>query len=406
MKFVYLAPSDIQVPRVDRQCIVSFCDALHQLSVDVELVAMKIKLLDVEAEAPDALAPYRIREPFPVQLVRVPAHQESRGWWLALLRLVVHLRAARRAVRTANGSDPLVFYEKNYAPALALLALRALTRKRPLVAFEAHLPPRNLVQRLVLRHADAVIANTEALARDLVDSGDVSSGDVIGVHQGVDLELIDASRLPRDEARKRLGLPVEKKLVIYTGKIYWGYKEVDYILEAARLLKAEQDLRFIMVGGRADHVARLKREIAAQGVQNVEFVGFIPPRDVHAYQQAADVLVLYYPSGLELNRYRSPGKLFDYLAAARPIVAADLPVIREVLGDNAPVLLVPQDSPELLAEAIRSVVSDRSAAGSRGFIARERVARFTWEARARRITGFVDQIHRTGLRGDESARPA
>ena len=44
LKVYYFAPGDIQIARVDRQCIVYFCEALHQLNVPVELVALGIKV--------------------------------------------------------------------------------------------------------------------------------------------------------------------------------------------------------------------------------------------------------------------------------------------------------------------------------------------------------------------------
>ena len=114
-------------------------------------------------------------------------------------------------------------------------------------------------------------------------------------------------RLAR-QARARLGLPAGRKLVVYTGKIYWGYREVDHILEAARRVAGE--VEFVMVGGRADHIERYREYIAESGIANVSFVGFVPPSQVQYYQLAADLLLLYYPTGIALNRYRSPGKIF------------------------------------------------------------------------------------------------
>lgn len=390
MKLVYLAPSDIQIARVDRQCIVSFCEAVRRQGVDVELVAMRIRLLDVEPEAKDPLAPYRIRDRFPVRLTRAPVHQESAGWWIALNRLWVHLVAALSSLRERAGSGALVFYEKNYGPALALLAVKGLSTPRPLLAFEAHLPPRNVLQRFVLRHVDRVLANTHALAADLAAGGAVDGNRVIGTHQGVDLELVDAGGISKAEARSRLRLPRDEKLVVYTGKIYWGYQEVEYILEAAARLRARGDTRFLLVGGRADHVARFRAEVVERRLGNVSFPGFVPPREVHLYQKAADALLLYYPSGIELNRYRSPGKLFEYMAAGNPIVACDLPVIREVLGEEPAAALVPQDSPAALAAAIEDILGDAAKASRLAAAARERVESFTWEARARSVLEFLD----------------
>ena len=391
MTLVYLAPSDLQIARVDRQCIVSFCEALQRLGVEVELVALRIRLLDVEIRRSDPLDLYRIRTRFPVRLVRVPVSQESPDWWIAANRLAVHVSAAVTRTFRRGDNQPFVFYEKNYAPALALLVLRPLLPRRPLVVFEAHLPPRRRLQRFVLRNVDLVVANTYALAADLVAEHAAAPERVIGVHQGVDLELLADSERPKEDARALVGLSLEKKLVVYTGKIYWGYREIDYILAAAKALRARDDIHFVLVGGRRDHVERLRRRARDDGIDNVTFTGFVPPTVAPAYQRAADVLLLYYPSAMELNKYRSPGKLFEYMASGRPVIAVDLPVMREVLGDDPAALMVPPDSPDRLAEAILELLADPREAERLAESASRRAAAFTWDARARTVLAAVER---------------
>src|SRR5205085_1175039 len=110
----------------------------------------------------------------------------------------------------------------NYGPALAFLVMRALTRRKLLVFFESHTVPRRGIHRFVLSRMDGVVANSFALGADLADHHGVPRERVLGIHQGIDLELVAEERLPKDEARRRLGLPADKNLAVYTGKIYWG----------------------------------------------------------------------------------------------------------------------------------------------------------------------------------------
>ncbi|MCA1706191.1 MAG: glycosyltransferase [Actinobacteria bacterium] len=389
MRLAYLAPADIQVARVDRQCIVSFCSALRGIGVYVELVALRIRLMEGELRGADPLSLYRVRKRFRTRLYRVPVSQESPRRWLAFNRLLVHATASVRLALERADEAPLVFYTKTYSSALMLLLLQRVVPSRPVVVFEAHLLPRHLLQRLVTRHSDRVVANTFALEADLVERGYVAKERIIGTHQGVDAELWDDLRVSRAEARKLLGLPEDKKLVVYTGKIYWGYREVEYILDAARALGSRRDVLFLLVGGRADHVSRLRERAEREGLGNVIFTGFVAPNAVHNYQLSADLLTIYYPSGMELNRYRSPGKLFEYMASGRPIVAVDLPVLREVLGEEPAAALVPPDSPELLARKMTEVLDDPPIGDSLGEAALRRVRSFTWDKRARRIAAFI-----------------
>jgi glycosyltransferase involved in cell wall biosynthesis len=257
------------------------------------------------------------------------------------------------------------------------------------VVFEAHLPPRNGRQRWVLARSDRVVANTAALARDMVDRGHVPKERVLGIHQGVDAGLIGGARPSKADLRAKLGVSERTKLIVYTGKIYRGYREVEYLLDAARALEREEDVLLILVGGRADHVAHFRKRVVAERRRNARFVGFVSPAVARDYQQAADVLVLYYPSGLELNRYRSPGKLFEYMAAGRPIVSVDLPVLTEVLGEPPAAALVAPDSPPALADEISRLLHDPERARHLSELALRRVRRFTWDARARSIAAFI-----------------
>lgn len=395
-RIVYLAPSDIQVARVDRQCIVNFCDALSGIGLDVELVAIGIRVMEGETTARNPLELYRIRRPFPVRIVSMPVGQTSPDWWISLNRLLVH--AWRGLVETiaARRRRPTVIYTKNYGPALVLLALRRMRRNSVRIAFEPHLPPKTRLHAAILRRCDYVVANTERLAADLVAEHGIDPAKTLGTHQGVDLEMYDQQRVDAVDARRRLGLEERGHLVVYTGKVAFGYSEVEYILEAARKLRRRSDIRFLIVGGRHDHVALYRELVDREGLTSVTFAGFVVPVDVQLYQFAADVLVLYYPSGIAINRYRSPGKLFEYMAAGRAIVSVDLPVLREVLGEVEPAaVMVAQDDPTVLAGAIEELIDDPERRARLAVRSLEAVAAFSWRARARRIVNFFNKAARS-----------
>lgn len=390
LKYIYFAPTDIQVPRVDRQGVVHFCEALHRIGVDIELVTLGITLLDTEVKAEHPLDLYRIREHFPVRIVPTGIHQRNQDSpRTGITRLWVDTVEAIKDIRRQPRDRWILFFMKNYGPAAACLLLRALTRKKVLVMFESHTVPKRSLQRFILKRLDGIIANSIALGDDLVRDHGVPPEKVLGIHQGIDLELVEQNRISREEARSKLGLPQDKKLVVYTGKIYYGYKEVDFILEAARHLKHHDDVEFVMVGGRADHVENYRRQIERDGLANLRFTGFVPVTEVQDYLAAADALVMYYPTGIELNKYRSPGKLFDYMASGRPIVAADYPVLHEVLGENPPAIFTPPDNPPELARALEDLLFHRE--GVEGMTARalERVSQYSWIERARKIMAYI-----------------
>jgi glycosyltransferase involved in cell wall biosynthesis len=70
------------------------------------------------------------------------------------------------------------------------------------------------------------------------------------------------------------------------------------------------------------------------------------------------VLVMPYTSQTPTVRYMSPLKMFEYMAAGRPIVATDFPVVREVLRDGETAILVKPDSAQALREGIAGLLEN------------------------------------------------
>jgi glycosyltransferase involved in cell wall biosynthesis len=391
---MYFAPSDVLIPRVDRQCTMSFCEAAADIGWDVELVSLNVRVeFDEPTRNRDIFDVYGVRRSF--RLTAIPTGQrqsKERGRLLALWRAVSYpALAAWRLVaqRGAYRHDQVILYCRNYMAALGLLMVRRMLGRRALLLFEVHLPPERRPARLVLSGADGVLALSSVLGRELTKRFGVEKERIATVHQGTNVELVDSRRISKAEARSRLGLPQDTRLVVYTGKVYSGYREITYLIEAAKLL--DQRAEMVIVGGRSDHVEMLREQVRSAGIANVRFEGFVPPTEVYDYQFAADVLVTYYPGDSPLNRYRSPGKVFEYMAARRPIVAADYESLHELLRETAAVF-VERDRPDLLASAIARVLDDPGLAEQVARESYEDVQSFTWRRRAERVRDLVSQL--------------
>jgi glycosyltransferase involved in cell wall biosynthesis len=81
-------------------------------------------------------------------------------------------------------------------------------------------------------------------------------------------------------------------------------------------------------------------------------------------------------------------KMFEYMASQRPIVASDLPSIREILNENNAILVQP-DNPEALAEGIKKVTEDQVMAQEIALRAFQDVKAYTWANRAAKILKFI-----------------
>src|SRR5690606_31465110 len=111
---------------------------------------------------------------------------------------------------------------------------------------------------------------------------------------------------------------------------------------------------------------------------------------------AADVL-LQPPSRIPLKLVGNtvlPMKLFLYLAAGRPIIAPDLPDMREVLRHEHNALLVPTGDDDAAARAVTRVVTEPGLAERLSAAAKQTAATLTWDARAERILSFLESQRR------------
>lgn len=233
--------------------------------------------------------------------------------------------------------------------------------------------------RRVARRAAGIVVLTSLLKADVL--AQAPQARVLVAPDGVDLRQHQTAT--REAARAQLKLDADVSLVVYTGNLF-AWKGVDTLVEAARHVPRA---RVMLVGGTHDNVARL----ALSAGPNVQLTGYRPPAEVPLWLAAADVLVLPNSAKAAISaRYTSPLKLFEYMAAQRPIVASDLPSLRDVLQPNVNAVLVPPDDAEALAAGIRTVLAQPALAGQLAARAAADVLDYTWLARARAILAFAE----------------
>ena len=107
------------------------------------------------------------------------------------------------------------------------------------------------------------------------------------------------------------------------------------------------------------------------------------------------MLVLPTTSTESADRYTSPLKLFEYLAAGKPIVASDLQATREVLEDGRNAVLVTPSDADALADGINRVVDDLSLATRIAEKSFHDANGFAWEHRAERLEHLLKAVQRS-----------
>ena len=196
--------------------------------------------------------------------------------------------------------------------------------------------------------------------------------------------------------------PIPPLCVVYAGHLY-PWKGVDVLLQA--LVKLE-GVNATIIGGDAAEpdFQRLQDTSRSIGLgSRVEFVGMVEPSRVSGLLAKGDVLVLPNVGAEPTVNHTSPLKLFEYMAAGKPIVASNLPSIREVLRDGENAVLVEPGNPTALTSGLRRVLEDRKLAERIASRAFDEVTEYSWDCRAERVEALLNEVM-SGVQLDDSQR--
>ncbi|MBT3287833.1 MAG: glycosyltransferase family 4 protein [Victivallales bacterium] len=130
------------------------------------------------------------------------------------------------------------------------------------------------------------------------------------------------------------------------------------------------------------------------GLAGATNLPLVPCREVPDLYGQSDLTLIPYQPDIETVATMSPIKLFEALAAGRPIIASDLPTIREVLVHERDALLVPPRDLDAWVSAVERLRGDRALAARLAARTQELVGQYSWQARAR---GIADAL---GLSGE------
>lgn len=370
-KIYYITNLKLPTEKAHGYQIVKTCEALAKKGAEVKLV-MPLRESHIREDIFDF---YGVKRVFAAEYLR---GFDFRKWerWLGGVWFWMHKRSFRWRVRKWARDKEGIFYTREDEIA------DELTKMGKQVFYEAHNKPRwwRLHLRLV-RGVKGIVAISKGLKDEYTRAG-WPGEKIIVAADAVDLEEFDppvGGRNSKLEIRNQLGLPVDRKIAVYVGS-WHKWKGVDVLIEAASKLDS---VLFVLVGG----ISSFK----VKG-NNILLVGQKDRKEVPKWMAAADVLVLPNSGREDISRfYTSPLKMFEYMAAGRPIVASDLPSIREVLSEETAVLVEPDDA-GALAAGIRKVFEDEEGLAVRiAERAKKEVEKYTWESRVKIILNFIHE---------------
>jgi len=260
------------------------------------------------------------------------------GWLLARLkraRLVVEVRDLW----------PAIFVE-----------LGVLTNRRVIALLER-------LELAAYAAADQVVVVSEGFRENLISRG-VPPAKVHTIRNGVDVARFDPDALAADCLRASLGAGPGDCLVLYAGT-HGISQGLPAVADAAALLDG-LPVRFAFVGDGADK-RRLQERVARRGLGNVVMRPGVPNRQMPALLAAADICLVPLRD-VPLFSTFIPSKLFEYLAAGKPVIGSVRGEAAQILAEAGALVVPPEDSAALAAAIAELACSGqrRTALGQAG----------------------------------------
>ena len=257
----------------------------------------------------------------------------------------------------------------------------------------------------VIREVDRIIAQCPNERSELVDDYGADPAKIVIIPSAVNTRIFKP--VARDEARRRIGLETEGKIIVYVGRML-PRKDIRNIVRALAVLLQYESMKdaptLVIVGGESvepdpvatPEIGELQKLAAELGVaEHLRFTGKRQPEVLRDYYSAADVAVTtpwYEPFGL------TP---LEAMACGRPVIGSAVGGITYTIKDGETGFLVPPRDPEALAARLLQLLCQPELCAQMGLTARKRVEReFTWSIVAMRTgalyeTLLAERMHET-----------
>jgi glycosyltransferase involved in cell wall biosynthesis len=191
------------------------------------------------------------------------------------------------------------------------------------------------------------------------------------------LDLTEWQPIPRAEARKTLGLPLDARIAISHGRIDIFRKGLDLLLDAWSRFRAahpDQDRRLILIGS-GDDASKLRSMLGGRHDLSVLWIDrYIRDRPLmRTWLSAADVYVM-------ASRHEGfPVAPLEGMACGLPVVATAVPGIAEIMGDKVPLpgIIAPIADVSALASALERLLNNIGLSQDLGFRAKKRAQDFS-----------------------------
>ena len=292
-----------------------------------------------------------------------PLFQVATAWLLARMKRV-----------------PLLFEVRDLWPAFAV-AIGVLRNKMLIAASE-------WLERFLYRQADCVVVNSPGFIQHVTRRG---AKRVELVPNGVDPAMFDPQR--DGSAFRRQHNLTGKFIVLYAGA-HGISNDLEVVIRTALLLKEKPNIRFVLIGDGKEK-RNLRSSAQEGGLDNLLFLPAVPKNQMAEALAASDACIAILKP-IELYRTTYPNKVFDYMAAGRPVLLAIDGVIRQVIETSKSGVFVPPGDANALASAVEELANHPLQTKEMGMAGRQYVQQnFNRQQQADKLIHIVEELEKS-----------
>ena len=374
MNLLYISSSTLPSRSANSVHVMKMCEQLSLSGIFFD----GVKLMGLEGEGGlDIHDLYGTKKNFTLKLLKFSKNIPDRMEYFLYTIL---------SIKYALKLKPSYVYSRNFLSAVALAFLGFS------IVLEVHAPHTKSLKFYLLnmlmkkQQLKSLVVISEALKKIYIDAGIQRNDKILVAHDGA---TVAESSMP-------VSINTDRLNVGYTGHLYPG-RGIDLIFSLAALCDS---VDFHIVGGSESDIKYWKGKCSE--LTNVYLHGYVDPSLIPNYLASFDILLAPYQRVVQVAGggntvdWMSPLKIFEYMASGRPMIASDLPVLREILKPKENALLCKSDDVQEWAEAISLLREDECLGNSIGANAYEcLINNYSWSARVNRVLFSLGLIEAT-----------
>ena len=252
---------------------------------------------------------------------------------------------------------------------------------------DADLLSRIKEQEIATLHLSDAIICPSNVTRDYIASLGIDRKVVTVIPNGVSPSDFSASPLPARDGR----VPV----LLYIGTLA-DWQGLEVVVKALPKILEKQAVQLRILGrGRSRQRKILTKQIRKLGVEkSVSIHPAVPHHEIPALIAEADICLA--PLGLNdrnVTQGACPIKILEYMASSRPLIASNMPIVRELVREDMDALLFSPSDPEDLARQVLVLLNDFELSQRLAVSASERaLTKFTWHEAQKKLLKAYDKL--------------